>query len=184
MTRPHCKNCSILQVCIVKHQTDQALPNRECCTTFCPGLCYFKAGLLQYSFDLTSIIHNQTSTNDSECSGTIGLQWAQKAPWYTSLHLPALATICSSHQTLCLHIEQLQAQHYLHSLLLIYIPSTSLRSMWATPHGTFTERHNILEKQVPDWWNDLPITIWNVESLTIFKRQLKTHLHRQHSTSS
>ncbi len=56
--RPHCKNCSIFQVCIVKHQTDQALPNRDCCTTFCPGLCYFKAGLLQFSFDWTSIIHN------------------------------------------------------------------------------------------------------------------------------
>ncbi len=42
--------------------------------------------------------HNQTSTNDSECSGTTGLQWAQKNLCYTSLHLIALATSGSSHQ--------------------------------------------------------------------------------------
>ncbi len=40
---------------------------------------------------------NQTSTNDSECSGTTGLQRAQKSPCYTSLCLLALATSCSSH---------------------------------------------------------------------------------------
>ncbi len=42
--------------------------------------------------------NNQTSTNDSESSGTIGLQRAQKSPCYTSLYLLALATSCSSHQ--------------------------------------------------------------------------------------
>ncbi len=41
---------------------------------------------------------HQTSTNDSECSGTTGLQRAQKIPCYTSLHLIALATSGSSHQ--------------------------------------------------------------------------------------
>ncbi len=41
--------------------------------------------------------HNQTSTNYSECSGTTGLQRAQKSPCYTSLCLLALATSCSSH---------------------------------------------------------------------------------------
>ncbi len=45
----------------------------------------------------TSIKHNQTSTNDSECSGTTGLQRAQKSPCFTSLCLIALATSCSSH---------------------------------------------------------------------------------------
>ncbi len=46
----------------------------------------------------TSIKHNQTSTNDSESSGTIGLQRAQKSPYCTSLYLLVLATSCSSHQ--------------------------------------------------------------------------------------
>ncbi len=52
---------------------------------------------LDYCNGWTSIKHNQTSTNDSECSGTTGLQRAQKSPCYTSLCLLALATGCSSH---------------------------------------------------------------------------------------
>ncbi len=45
-----------------------------------------------------TITHNQTFTDDSECSGTTGLQRAQKSPCNTSLYLLALATSCSSYQ--------------------------------------------------------------------------------------
>ncbi len=41
-------------------------------------------------------MHNQTSTNDSECSNTTGLQRAQKSPCYPSLYLLALTTGCGS----------------------------------------------------------------------------------------
>ncbi len=37
----HCKDCSILQVCTTQHQKDQALSDRACCTTSCPGPCHF-----------------------------------------------------------------------------------------------------------------------------------------------
>ncbi len=37
-------------------------------------------------------------TDDSECSGTTGLQRTQKSPCHTSLYLPALAPGCSSHE--------------------------------------------------------------------------------------
>ncbi len=97
LQRAHCKDCSILQVCTSQHQKDQALSDRACCTTSCPGPCHFQTGLLQCSSGWTSIKHNQTFTNDSECSGTTGLQRAQKSPCYTSLCLLALATSCSSH---------------------------------------------------------------------------------------
>ncbi len=97
LQRARCKDCSILQVCTTQHQKDQALSDRACCTTSCPGPCHFQAGLLQCSSGWTSIKYNQTSTNDSECSGTTGLQRAQKSPCYTSLCLLALATSCSSH---------------------------------------------------------------------------------------
>ncbi len=100
LQRPHCKDCSVLLVCITQNQKDQALSNGACFTTSCPGPCHFQAGLLQCSSGWTSIKHNQTSTNDSECGGTTGLQRAQKSPCYTSLYLLALATApsCSSHQ--------------------------------------------------------------------------------------
>ncbi len=39
--RPHCKNCSILPVCIAQHQKDQALPYSACSSTSCPGPCHF-----------------------------------------------------------------------------------------------------------------------------------------------
>ncbi len=39
--RPHCKDCSILQVCFSQHQKDQALSYRACCTTSCPGPGHF-----------------------------------------------------------------------------------------------------------------------------------------------
>ncbi len=62
------------------------------------ALVISRLDLLQCSSGWTSIKHNQTSTNDSECSGTTGLQRAQKSPCYTSFYLLALATSCSSHQ--------------------------------------------------------------------------------------
>ncbi len=41
LQRAHCKDCSILQVCIAQYQKDQALSDRACCTTSCPGPCHF-----------------------------------------------------------------------------------------------------------------------------------------------
>ncbi len=96
--------------------------DRACCTTSCPGPCHFQARLLQCSVGWTSIKHNQTSTNDSECSGTTGLQRAQKSPCYTSLCLLALATSCLM---LAYRTTTGSAPTYFHSLLWIYIPSRS-----------------------------------------------------------
>ncbi len=70
---------------------------------------------------------------------------------------------------------------YLNSLLQTSMPSRSLRSA--------SERHITVPSQkgtkslsqtfsltVPIWWNDLPNSIRAAESLTIFKKRLKTHL--------
>ncbi len=149
---------------------------------------------MQCSSGWTSIKHNQTSTNDSECSGTTGLQWAQKSPCYTSLCLFALATRCSSHPvqvTLMLAYRTTtgSAPSYFHSLLRIHIPFRSLRSA--------SERRLLVPSQrgskslsrtfsftVPGRWNDLPTPIRNAGSLSIFKQQLKTHLFQHYLTSS
>ncbi len=142
-------------------------------------------------------MYNQTSTNDSECSGVTGLQWSQKGPRHTSLYLPALdrvglpvaARIKIKTLMLAYRTATGSAPAYFHSLLRIYIPSRSLRST--------SERRLMVPSQrdtkslsrtfsftVPGWWNDLPTPIQNAESLTIFKRQLKTHLFHDHLTSS
>ncbi len=70
-----------------------------------------------------------SNTNDSECSGTTGLQWAQKNPCYTSLHLIALATSGSSHQVqdtdACI-----QNDHRLSTTSTHYYESTSPPEVW------------------------------------------------------
>ncbi len=141
----------------------------------------------------TAIKHNQTSTNDSECSGTTGLQHAQKSPCYTSLNLLALAMVAAriKFKTLMLAYRTTtgSAPAYFHSLLRIYIPSRSLRSA--------RERRLVVPSQrgskslsrtfsftVPGWWNDLPTPIRNARSLSTFKQQLKTHLFQNYLTSS
>ncbi len=85
----------------------------------------------------SSIKHNQTSTNDSECCGTTGLQWAQKnhvTPLFISLHwLPGAARIKFKTLMLAYRTTTGSAPSYFHSLLRIYIPSRSLRSASERP---------------------------------------------------
>ncbi len=69
-------------------------------------------------------------------------------------------------------------------------PLQSLRSAGERrPRGTITERHKLTTPECfhslfSGWWNELPTAILNAESLTIFKRNLKTHLFQHHLTSS
>ncbi len=143
--------------------------------------------------DWTYIMHNQTFTDDSECCSTIGLQRTQKGPCHTSLS-PATGSrlqLESSSRYWCLHIEQPQAQHPPTSttLMTIYIPSKGLRSaserclVVPSQRGTksLSRRFSFT---IPGWWNELPTPIRNAESLTIFKRHLKTHIFRLHLTSA
>ncbi len=115
------------------------------------------------------------------------LKRAHVTPLFISLHwLPDETRI--KFKTLMLAYRT-TAPAYFHLLLPIYIASRSLRSM--------SERCLVVPSQrgskslsrafsftVPGWWNDLLTPIRNAESLTIFKRQLKTHLFRHYLTSS
>ncbi len=153
LQRAHCKDCSILQVCITQHQKDQALSDRACCITSCPGPCHFQTGLLQCSSGWTSIKHNQTSTNDSECSVLLFNEpkRAQVTSLFISLHwLPDAARI------------------QFKTLMLAYRTTTG-----SAPANSFT---------ITGWCNDLPTPIRNAGSQSIFKQQLKTHLFQHHLT--
>ncbi len=131
-------------------------------------------------------MHNQTFTDDSECSSMIGLQRTQKGPKSHLSLSPCTGwlQLASSSRT-----ATGSAPSYFHSLMTIYIPSRSLRSA--------SERRLVVPSQrstkslsrtfsfiVPGWWNELSTPIRNAESLTIFKRRLKTHLFHLHLTSS
>ncbi len=107
---------------------------------------------------------------------------AHVTPLFISLHyLPVAARIKFKTLMLAYRTATGSAPAYFYSLLRIYIPSRSLRSA--------SERCLVVPSQrgskslsrtfsftVPGWWNDLPTPIRNADSLTIFKRWLKTHL--------
>ncbi len=142
-------------------------------------------------FWLTSIKHNQTSTNDSECGGTTGLQRAQKSPCYTSLYLLALATSCSSHQfkTLMLAYKTTQAQH---NLSTYYYESTSPPEVWdllvsdaSWYHHREAQNHSPEHSHSPFLAGGMIFPpLWTAGSLSIFNQQLKTHFFQHYLTSS
>ncbi len=124
-------------------------------------------------------MHNQTSTDDSECSSTTGLSEHKRAhvtPLFISLHwLSVVARIKFKTLMLTYRTATGSAPSYFHSLMTIYIPSRSLRSA--------SERHLVVPSErgtkslsrtfsftVPGWCNELPHPphIQNAESLTIF----------------
>ncbi|KAI2648152.1 Solute carrier family 13 member 1 [Labeo rohita] len=113
---------------------------------------------------------------------------AHVTPLFITLHwLPVPAHIKFKTLMVAYRTAIGSAPAYLHSLLPIYTPSRSLRST--------SERHLVVPLQrgtkslsrtfsytVPVWWNDLPTAIRNANSLTAFKRLLKTHLFRNYLT--
>ena len=74
-----------------------------------------------------------------------------------------------------------KAPSYLQELIMLYKPNRALRSensMLLHPPNdvrtkSYRERH--FYKAAPTLWNSLPLSLQNVNSLDIFKRELKTH---------
>ncbi len=115
---------------------------------------------------------------------------AHVTPLFISLHwLPFAARIKFKTLMLAYRTATGSAPSYCHSLMTICIPSRSLRStsehrlVVPSQRGT-KSLSRTFSFTVPGWWNELSNAIRNAESLTIFKRHLKTHLFRHHLTSS
>ncbi len=80
---------------------------------------------------------SQTSVNDSECISTSHFQWARESPCHTASHLSALvsslwlASSLGRIKTLALGYRTASgsAPSYFCSLLRVYMPSSSLRSV-------------------------------------------------------
>ncbi len=219
---PHCKDCSVCRFALHNIRKDQALPLHSTLHNFLSRPWSFLG--LRCSSGWTSVKHNQTSTDDSECSGTDWSSTSPKAhvtPLFISLHwLPVAARI--QFKTLMLAYRTTTGSapptstHWWQSTSPPEAPPTSTHWWQSTsppeapPTSThwwqstsppeawdlrvsvaswcITERHNITFQNVfihRSWlveWTSHPIQ--NAESLTIFKRHLKTHLFRHHLTSS
>ncbi|XDV50756.1 hypothetical protein PO909_019771 [Leuciscus waleckii] len=113
---------------------------------------------------------------------------AHVTPLFTSLHwLPLAARIKFKALTLAYRTITDSAPSYFHSLLRVYIPTRHLRSVneqrLVVPSQKATKSlSRTFSFTVPCWWNALPTLIRNAESLTTFKKQLKTNLFREHLT--
>ncbi len=111
-------------------------------------------------------------------------------PLFISLHwLPVAAHIKFKTLMLAYKTTTGSAPSYFHSLMTIYIPSRSLRSVSEHRLVVPSQRGSkslsrTFSFTIPGWWNDLPAPIRNAGSLSIFKQQLKTHLFRHYLTSS
>ncbi len=109
-------------------------------------------------------------------------------PLFINLHwLPIAARIKFKALMFAYRTTSGSAPLYINSLLQTYRPSKSLRSA--------SERHITVPSQrgakslsqtfsltVPIWWNDLPNSFRAAESLTIFKKRLKTHIFHLYLT--
>ncbi len=103
-------------------------------------------------------------------------------PLFINLHwLPIAARIKFKALMFAYKTTTGSAPLFLNSLLQTYVPSRSLRSASERRFIVPFQRGTISLSQtfklnVPSWWNDLPNSIPEAESLAIFKNQLKTHL--------
>ncbi len=135
------------------------------------------AGLPANSFKPLQLIQNAAARlNFNELKRT------HVTSLFINLHwLPIAACIKFKALMFAFETTSASAPLYLNSVLHTYVPSRSLRSA--------SERHFIVPSQrgtkslsqtftltVPIWWNDLPNSIQAAESLTIFKKRIKTHL--------
>ncbi len=165
------RNCSILQVLRYTTSEKSGPSWQSMLHNFLSRPLSFlgwTTAMLFCSSGWTSIKHNQTSTNDSECSGTTGLQRAQKNPCYTSLHLIALATSGSSHQVqdtdACI-----QNNHRLSTLLLpltiTNLHPSRVRDLLVSDAFVVPSQRGskslsrTFSFTIPGWWNNLPTPI-------------------------
>ncbi len=109
-------------------------------------------------------------------------------PLFINLHwLPIAARIKFKALIFAYRTTSGSAPLYLNSLLQTYMPSRSLRSASeqriTVPSQRDTKSLSLtFSLTVPIWWNDLPYSIRAAESLTIFKKRLKTHIFHLYLT--
>ncbi len=115
---------------------------------------------------------------------------AHVTPLFISLHwLPVASRIKFKTLMLVHKTAQGSAPTYFHSLITIYIPSRSLRSVSEGRLVVPSQRGSkslsrTFSFTVPGWWNELPTPIRTAGSLSIFKWHLKTHLFHLHLISA
>ena len=103
---------------------------------------------------------------------------------YDLLYMVGLEIVFSLPNTACILASYIPA--YIWKLIRPYIPARPLRSATSgrlVLPPCHTSCSGLLSVLAPRWWNDLPVDV-RTQSLTTFKRRLKTHLFRLHLSLS
>ncbi|MGH0146846.1 UNVERIFIED_CONTAM: hypothetical protein FKN15_009424 [Acipenser sinensis] len=145
--------------------------------TFC-----IKEYVTEHVLQMKSSFHSLTTTYISqEWTGLINT-----TPLLCSLHwLPITAHIQFKTIVLAYRYLDQTAPSYLQALISPYTPTRPLRSsctrrLAVPPLRSPASRARSFSTLAPLWWNDLPTDVRTAQSLTTFRRLLKTHLFRQH----
>ncbi|XP_058879445.1 uncharacterized protein LOC131737046 [Acipenser ruthenus] len=113
-------------------------------------------------------------------------RFAHATPLLRSLHwLPITARIQFKTLVLAYRCLDQTAPSYLQTLISPYTPTRPLRSactrrLAPPPLRSPASRARSFSTLAPQWWNDLPTDVRTAQSLTTFRRLLKTHLFKQH----
>ncbi|XP_058870576.1 uncharacterized protein LOC131721200 [Acipenser ruthenus] len=113
-------------------------------------------------------------------------RFAHATPLLSSLHwLPITARIQFKTLVLAYRCLDQTAPSYLQTLITPYTPTRPLRSactrrLALPPLRSPASRARSFSTLAPQWWNDLPTDVRTAQSLTTFRRLLKTHLFKQH----
>ena len=113
-------------------------------------------------------------------------RFAHATPLLRSLHwLPITARIQFKTLVLAYRCLDQTAPSYLQTLISPYTPTRPLRSactrrLALPPLRSPASRARSFSTLAPQWWNDLPTDVRTAQSLTTFRRLLKTHLFKEH----
>jgi len=121
-------------------------------------------------------------------------KFSHVTPLFRDLHwLPVVARIKFKTMVLAYKAVDGTAPAYLQALVKPHTPARSLRSTTSAgrlvPPSLRASKGRSAKSQLfsvlgPQWWNELPAVLRTAESLTIFRKRLKTHLFRVHLDSA
>ena len=178
-----------MQVLPVQHLANPSIPQNLLNPAPRPSNGPVPPGLLQLPASWPPGICHQTATTDPECCGMSDIRHSQIYAHYPAAHWPPLAACYGSHQFqdigACipgsqgisprLHPTAHQTLHTCQTSTLCYLWTSG-----APARHTCSSRSRLLPVLAPRWWNDLPVDVRTAETLTTFKRRLKTNLFRLH----
>ena len=151
--------------------------------------------LLQLAPGWTPCLRDQAFAAHPERASTTRVQPAEVLPRDPSL---LTSTPCSSSQQFQddgTDLQGCQWNHptYLQALVRPHAPARALRATtsagWLVPPSlragkSRTAKSQLFSVLAPLWWNDLPADVRTAESITCFRKRLKTHLFRIHPSST